>query len=363
MSKEDGENSPLKIVNSKINALTKLINDIKKLLKSDKKIDLNEGQKLLNETSAALKADQKASNDSMENMKEKIKRVEKELEDGIAKAEKSNSKEDWANVDRISVKASQTGVEAAKLGRQIAENAEKGIDAIKEMRELENLMNKQVEAQTSATFAYPICDKIQKHGIGNDSNGRHGCYCGEYYPFHIKPNIVMAPIDAIDRLITKIFFKFLKNSCCQSRHECYVEQLSFDECKIFQGYPKECSETSFRCGKASSICHMLLCKCDMQLNRCISSLTTTTKQKCLVGEANIMPTNILSGQAAEGGGEYGGAAINASIESAFGPIGTAAGEFAGKLVGKYVAGAAADYLLKDEGVVDKIGNKISSFFG
>ena len=29
-------------------------------------------------------------------------------------------------------------------------------------------------------------------------------------------------------------------------------------------------------------------------------MTTTTKQKCLVGEANIMPTNILSGQAAEG---------------------------------------------------------------
>ncbi|CAK5079471.1 unnamed protein product [Meloidogyne enterolobii] len=104
-----------------------------------------------------------------------------------------------------------------------------------------------------------------------------------------------------------------------------------------------------------------------------------------------MPTNILSGQATKGvkdqinlakeaikiagpiinkgkeaarnaivnGGEYGGAAI----ESAYGPIGTAAGGFAGKLVGKYVAGAAADYLLKDGGVVDKIGNKISSFFG
>ncbi|CAK5097031.1 unnamed protein product [Meloidogyne enterolobii] len=88
----------------------------------------------------------------MENMKEKIKRVEKELEDGIAKAEKSNSKEDWANVDRISVKASQTGVEAAKLGRQIAENAEKGIDAIKEMRELENLMNKQVEGKKISLY-------------------------------------------------------------------------------------------------------------------------------------------------------------------------------------------------------------------
>uniref|UniRef100_A0A914N403 Phospholipase A2 domain-containing protein n=1 Tax=Meloidogyne incognita TaxID=6306 RepID=A0A914N403_MELIC len=192
----------------------------------------------------------------------------------------------------------------------------------------------------------------------------------------------MTAIDAID-------------SCCQSRHECYIEQLGFDECKTFQGYPKECSETSFRCGKASSICHMVLCKCDMQLNRCISSLTTTTKQKCFVGEANIMPTNILSGQATKGvkdqinlakeaikiagpiinkgkeaarnaivnGGEYGGASIGASIESAYGPIGTPAGGFAGKLVGKYVAGAAADYLLKDGGVVDKIGNKISSFFG
>jgi len=104
MSKEDGKNSPLKIVNSKTNALTKSLNDIKKLLKSDKKIDLNEGQKLLNETSAALKADQKASNDAMENMKEKIKMDEKELEDAIAKAEKSNSNEDWASVDRISLK-------------------------------------------------------------------------------------------------------------------------------------------------------------------------------------------------------------------------------------------------------------------
>ncbi|CAK5080098.1 unnamed protein product [Meloidogyne enterolobii] len=155
MSKEDGEvdtNSPLKIVNSKTNALTKLMNDIKKLLKSDKKIDLNEGQKLLNETSAALKADQKASNDSMENMKEKIKRVEKELEDAIAKAEKSNSNEDWANVDRISVKASLTGVEAAKLGRQIAENTEKGMEAIKEMKELENLMNKQVDGKKISLY-------------------------------------------------------------------------------------------------------------------------------------------------------------------------------------------------------------------
>uniref|UniRef100_A0A914MGR1 Phospholipase A(2) n=1 Tax=Meloidogyne incognita TaxID=6306 RepID=A0A914MGR1_MELIC len=382
MSKEDGKDSPLKIVNSKTNALTKSLNDIKKLLKSDKKIDLNEGQKLLNETSAALKADQKASIDAMENMKKQIKRVENELEDAIVKAEKSNSNEDWENVDRISVKASRTGVEAAKLGRQIAENAEKGMEAIKEMKELENLMNKQVEAQTSATFAYPICDKIQKHGIGNDSNVRHGCFCGEYYPFHIQPNIVMAAIDAID-------------SCCQSRHECDIELLSFEGCKTPQGYPKECNETSFRCGKASSLCQRELCKCDMQLNRCISSLTTTTKQKCFVGEANIMPTNILSGQATKGvkdqinlakeaikiagpiinkgkeaarnaivnGGEYGGAVNNASIGSAYGPIGTAAGGFAGKLVGKYVAGAAADYLLKDGGVLDKIGNTISSFFG
>ncbi|CAK5080097.1 unnamed protein product [Meloidogyne enterolobii] len=192
----------------------------------------------------------------------------------------------------------------------------------------------------------------------------------------------MEAIDAID-------------SCCQSRHECYKEPLGFKECKTFQGYPKECSETSFRCGKTSSICQSVLCECDIELNRCISSLTTTTKQKCLVGEANIKPTNILSGQAAEGvkdqinlakeaikiaghiinkgneaarnaivnGGEDGGAAIGASLESAYGPIGTAAGEFDRKLVGKYVAGAAADYLLKDGGVVDKIGNKISSFFG
>ncbi|KAF7633616.1 hypothetical protein Mgra_00006923, partial [Meloidogyne graminicola] len=355
--RNESEN-PLNIINSKKEEMNKSRNELNKIAKTKGKININNATDVLKEAKNSIGNNTQIAIDSFNKMEEQVKEADKNLENAIVKAERTNKSEDWIKVDEASTAATRAAVEAAILGRKIAENAQESAKTIDAMKEVENLIDKQEEEKISAIFAYPNCENIQKFEI---ANGHHGCLC------------------------------------CRTRHECYDKSYSYRECVLFNIYEKNCTSNLFNCSNFTSICQERLCNCDSDLNKCLSSSLIKTNLTCDINKANMTKINKLSNQAKEEvetqmsiarkaykiakpiihktkkatqqyiieqAGKYvggaGGVALGTTIA---GPIGGVVGGFVGKQVGGYLAEIGGKFILKEGGIVDQVENTIKGWIG